>query len=84
MTLARIEGAPSGIKGVSLFAIPKLRPEGDDLVPNDVHTTQLIHKIGWKALPSVALNYGEDDDCIGWLIGEPGAGLKYMFQMKFA
>ena len=81
MTLARIEGAPSGIKGVSLFAIPKLRPEGDDLVPNDVHTTQLIHKIGWKALPSVALNYGEDDDCIGWLIGEPGAGLKYMFQM---
>lgn len=81
MTLARIEGAPEGTKGVSLFAIPRLRPEGDTIVPNDVHTTQLIHKIGWKALPSVALNYGERDDCIGWLIGEPGAGLSYMFQM---
>lgn len=81
MTLARIEGAAPGIKGVSLFAVPRLRPEGENLVPNDVHTTQLIHKVGWKALPSVALNYGENDDCIGWLIGEPGAGLSYMFQM---
>ncbi len=81
MTLGRIDGAPPGIKGVSLFAVPRLRPEGDKLAPNDVHTTQLIHKIGWKALPSVALNYGEDDDCVGWLIGEPGSGLIYMFQM---
>ena len=81
MTLGRIDGAPEGIKGVSLFCIPQRRPEGDDLIDNDVHTTQLIHKIGWKALPSVALGFGERDDCHGWLVGEPGQGLKYMFQM---
>lgn len=81
LTLARLEGGASGSRGVSLFAVPRLRPEGDKLVFNDVHTTQAIHKIGWKGLPSVGLNYGENDDCIGWLIGEPGRGLKYMFQM---
>ena len=81
MTLARIAGAPEGIKGVSLFAIPKYRVSPDGLVHNDVHTTQLIHKIGWKALPSVALGFGENDDCHGWLVGAPGHGLKYMFQM---
>jgi len=50
MVLARIEGAPAGIKGVSLFLVPKLRPEGKDLVPNDVRSAGLIHKIGWRAL----------------------------------
>ena len=81
LTLARIEGDAAGSRGVSLFAVPRMRPEGDALVFNDVHTTQAIHKIGWKGLPSVALSYGENDDCVGWLIGEPGKGLRYMFQM---
>ena len=82
MTLARIEGAPSGTRGISLFAVPKRRLEGTDLVDNDLHTAQMIHKIGWRGLPSLALSYGEDDDCHGWLVGEPNKGLGYMFQMR--
>lgn len=92
LTLARRVGDPAGTKGISLFAVPRMRPVGGDLnrlLPggdgalefNDVHTTQLIHKIGWKGLPSLGLGYGEQGDCIGWLVGEPCKGLAYMFQM---
>ncbi len=81
LTLARIEGAPPGIKGVSLFAVPKNRLEGDKLVPNDVEVAGVIHKIGWRGLPSLALAYGGSDDCRGWLVGEPHRGISYMFQM---
>jgi len=81
MTLARIAGAPPGIKGVSLFCVPKRRLEGGALVDNDVAVTQLIHKIGWRGLPSLALAYGERGDCRGWLVGEPHRGISYMFQM---
>jgi butyryl-CoA dehydrogenase len=81
MVLGRIEGAPAGIKGISLFLVPKRRPEGDRLVPNDVTIAGLIHKIGWRALPAVALNLGEEGGCHGWLVGEPHKGLAQMFQM---
>ncbi len=81
MTLARIEGAPAGTRGISLFAVPKMRLESGELVANDLHTTQMIHKIGWRGLPSLALNYGDNGDCHGWLVGEPHKGLRYMFQM---
>ncbi len=84
MTLARIRGAPAGIKGVSLFCVPKRRlsDDGDGkLVDNDVAVTGMIHKIGWRGLPSLALAYGERGDCHGWLVGEPHAGIGYMFQM---
>ncbi len=81
LTLARIEGAPAGIKGVSLFAIPKRREEGEGLVDNDCTTAGVFHKLGWRGLPSIALNFGENDDCHGWLVGEPHRGIKYMFQM---
>ena len=85
MTLARIEGAPAGTKGVSLFAVPSRRPQNADgtgeLVSNDVAVSGMIHKMGWRAFPSLALNYGENDDCVGWLVGEPNRGLSYMFQM---
>jgi alkylation response protein AidB-like acyl-CoA dehydrogenase len=84
MTLARIAGAPAGIKGVSLFCVPRRRPSDDGaraLVDNDVAVTGLIHKIGWRGLPSLALAYGERDDCRGWLVGEPHRGIAYMFQM---
>ncbi|HET9622340.1 MAG TPA: acyl-CoA dehydrogenase [Kofleriaceae bacterium] len=81
MTLARIAGAPAGMKGVSLFCVPKRRVEGDRLVDNDVAVTGVIHKIGWRGLPSVALAYGERGDCRGWLVGEPHQGIRYMFQM---
>jgi alkylation response protein AidB-like acyl-CoA dehydrogenase len=81
MTLARIDGAPPGVKGISLFAVPKLRVEDDRLVPNDTATAGLIHKIGWRGIPSIALNFGENGDCHGYLIGAPHQGLPYMFQM---
>ncbi len=82
MVLARIDGAPPGTKGVSLFLVPKLRPAGSGgLEPNDVRVPGLIHKIGWRGLPSVILALGESGDCHGWLVGEPGRGLAHMFQM---
>ena len=83
LTLARIEGAPPGIKGVSLFAVPKRR-EGEGshaLVPNDVQVAGVIHKIGWRGIASLAINFGEQGDCHGWLVGEPHRGISYMFQM---
>jgi butyryl-CoA dehydrogenase len=81
LTLARIDDAPPGIKGVSLFAVPKKRLEGGKLVPNDVHCAGAFHKMGWRGIPSIALNLGENDDCHGWLVGEPHRGISYMFQM---
>lgn len=81
MTLARIAGAPAGIKGVSLFCVPRRRVEGGALVDNDVAVAGMIHKIGWRGLPSLALSYGERGDCRGWLCGEPHQGIRYMFQM---
>jgi butyryl-CoA dehydrogenase len=81
MTLARIRGAPAGIKGVSLFCVPRRRMQAGALVDNDVAVTGLIHKIGWRGLPSLALAYGERGDCHGWLVGEPHKGISYMFQM---
>lgn len=81
MTLARIEGAPAGIKGVSLFCVPKRRSESGQLVDNDVAVAGVIHKIGWRGIPSVALAYGEHGDCRGFLVGEPNKGISYMFQM---
>jgi butyryl-CoA dehydrogenase len=81
MTLARIDGAPPGIKGVSLFAVPNRRPEGGRLVANDVHVAGAVHKLGWRGIPSLILSLGEQDDCRGWLVGERERGIAHMFQM---
>lgn len=82
LTLARRVGDRPGTKGISLFVVPRMRPTADGALEfNDVHTSQLVHKIGWKGLPSLGLSYGENDDCVGFLLGEPGKGLRYMFQM---
>ncbi len=81
LALARIEGAPAGIRGVSLFVVPKKRPQGDSLVDNDCTTTGVFHKVGWKGLPSIALTFGEKGDCHGYLVGEANKGIRYMFQM---
>jgi alkylation response protein AidB-like acyl-CoA dehydrogenase len=81
LTLARVRGAPAGIKGVSLFCVPRMRLEGGALVDNDVSVAGVIHKIGWRGLPSLALNYGERGDCRGWLVGELHQGIRHMFQM---
>jgi butyryl-CoA dehydrogenase len=81
MTLARIDGAPPGIKGVSLFAVPNQRLEGGKLVDNDVRVAGVIHKIGWRGLPSLILSYGERGDCHGRLVGQEHRGIQHMFQM---
>ncbi|MDA8142153.1 MAG: acyl-CoA dehydrogenase [Desulfobacteraceae bacterium] len=82
MMLAKIEGAPAGVKGISLFIVPNLRPTAEGgLEPNDVTTTQVYHKMGYRGAPITELSLGEKNDCRGWLVGEPHKGLAYMFQM---
>lgn len=85
LTLARIEGAPMGTKGISLFVIPKHRPTADGgLEYNDVFTAGDFQKMGQKGYATTHLVFGEEDNCRGWLVGEPNQGLKYMFQMMNA
>ena len=82
LMLARIEGAPPGVKGISLFVVPKLRPTADGgLEPNDVVCTGIFHKLGYRGAPITQLEMGEHGDCRGWLVGEENHGLRYMFQM---
>jgi len=82
LMLAKIEGAPAGIKGVSLFVVPKKRIAVDDqLVANDIVVSQIFHKLGYRGCPITELSIGEKDDCHGYLVGEPHRGIMYMFQM---
>jgi butyryl-CoA dehydrogenase len=82
LMLARIEGAPAGTKGISLFVVPRMRPdEKGNLVFNDVNTAGVFHKMGYHGAPIAHLMMGEKDDCRGFLLGEPHKGLSYMFQM---
>ncbi len=81
LMLAKIDGAPAGSKGISLFVVPKHRPENGGLVPNDVFTAGFEAKMGMKGCPVMHLVMGDNDNCKGWLVGEPNKGLKYMFQM---
>ncbi|WP_020606537.1 acyl-CoA dehydrogenase [Spirosoma spitsbergense] len=78
LMLARIDGAPKGTKGISLFVVPKYRLDGQ---PNDVTSTGVYHKMGQKGVPAMHLTMGSNDDTIGYLVGEPHQGLPYMFQM---
>jgi butyryl-CoA dehydrogenase len=78
MVLAKIPGGPAGVKGISLFIVPKLRADG---CRNDVTLAGLNHKMGYRATTNCALNFGDNNDCIGELLGEPHRGLFYMFQM---
>ena len=81
LMLARIKGAPAGVKGVSLFIVPKLRPAGGGLEPNDVNIAGVYHKLGYRGAPITQMSMGEAGDCRGWLVGEPNKGLFYMFKM---
>ena len=82
LMLAKIAGAPAGVKGISLFVVPKHRPGADGtLVSNDVATSGIYHKLGYRGCPIAQLSMGDKNDCRGWLVGEPHQGLKYMFQM---
>lgn len=86
LVLARIEGAPPGVKGISLFIVPKFRVQADGSLgihkdDNDVALTGLIHKMGCRGATSTMLAFGEKGACQGELIGEPHQGLRYMFHM---
>ena len=83
MVLAKIKGAPAGVKGISLFIVPKflVDDEGNPTERNGVSLAGLIHKLGYRGTTSTALSFGDDAPCHGYLVGEPHQGLKYMFQM---
>jgi butyryl-CoA dehydrogenase len=82
LMLAKIEGGPPGVKGISLFVVPAKRTEADGgLVPNDIVVSQVFHKMGYRGSPITELSIGDNDDCRGYLLGEPHKGLGYMFQM---
>jgi alkylation response protein AidB-like acyl-CoA dehydrogenase len=82
MVLARIEGAPAGTKGISIFIVPKFRyDDAGNLVDNDVSTMAVEKKMGIHGSSTCALNFGEKDNCIGYLLGEENQGMKIMFNM---
>jgi len=83
LVLAKIKDAPAGVKGISLFIVPKFRLDKNNqpAESNDVNLSGLFHKMGYRGTTSTILSFGEKDDCTGYLIGEPHHGLKYMFHM---
>ena len=82
LMLAKIDGAPAGVRGISMFIVPNQRPTASgSLEPNDVTVTQVYHKMGYRGAPITELSIGEKNDCRGYLVGEPHKGLSYMFQM---
>ena len=82
LVLARMEGAPAGTKGISLFIVPKKRlDENGNLIDNDVTTVGDFQKMGQRGYCTTYLGFGDADDCKAWLVGEAHQGLKYMFLM---
>jgi alkylation response protein AidB-like acyl-CoA dehydrogenase len=86
LVLARMEGAPEGVRGISLFIVPKVKvdPDGSLGKSNDVLCERVEEKLGLHASPTCELNFGGHDDCIGFLCGEANQGLSQMFQMMNA
>ena len=86
LVLARVQGAPEGVKGISLFVCPKflVKPDGTPGERNDVYCVSIEHKMGIKASPTAVLQYGDHGGAIGYLVGEENRGLEYMFIMMNA
>ena len=85
LVLARVEGAPKGTKGISLFIVPKNRKLDDgSLEPNDVTSVADFQKMGQKGYCTTHLGFGDKEDCRGWLVGEENNGLRCMFVMMNA
>ena len=86
LVLARVAGAPEGVKGISLFVVPKFLVNADGSLGarNDVHCVSIEHKLGIKASPTAVLQYGDHGGAIGYLVGEENRGLEYMFIMMNA
>jgi len=83
MVLARLPDAPEGVKGISLFVVPKylVNPDGSLGARNDVRCVSIEHKLGIHASPTCVMAYGDKEGAIGHLVGEPNRGLEYMFTM---
>ena len=83
LVLARASGAPEGVKGISLFVVPKFMVNADGSLGsrNDVHCVSIEHKLGIKASPTAVLQYGDHGGAVGYLVGEENRGLEYMFIM---
>jgi acyl-CoA dehydrogenase len=83
MVLARTPDAPEGVKGISLFIVPKYLPDenGARGARNDVRCVSIEHKLGIHASPTCVLSYGDNGGAIGYLIGQENRGLEYMFIM---
>jgi alkylation response protein AidB-like acyl-CoA dehydrogenase len=86
LVLARVTGAPEGVKGISLFVVPKfmVNKDGSLGARNDVHCVSIEHKMGIKASPTAVLQYGDHVCAIGYLVGQENRGLEYMFIMMNA
>nr|MBP6777832.1 acyl-CoA dehydrogenase [Piscinibacter sp.] len=86
LVLARIVGAPEGVKGISLFVVPKFMVDADGSLGarNDVHCVSIEHKLGIKASPTAVLQFGDHGGAIGTLVGQENRGLEYMFVMMNA
>jgi butyryl-CoA dehydrogenase len=83
LVLARLPDAPPGVKGISLFTVPKFHTDEQGRVGerNDVALAGLIHKCGWRGTTSTMLSFGENDACVGEMVGRPNEGLACMFHM---
>ena len=83
LVLARVKGAVKGVKGISLFIVPKFMVNDDGSLGerNDVTLAGLFHKMGGRGQTSTALNFGEKEGAVGYLVGEENRGLMYMFHM---
>ncbi|MFH1117064.1 MAG: acyl-CoA dehydrogenase [Pseudomonadota bacterium] len=81
LVLARIEGSPPGTKGISIFIVPKKRLQDGTLADNDITTVSVEKKLGLHGSATCALNFGEKNDCIGYLLGEENGGMRIMFNM---
>jgi alkylation response protein AidB-like acyl-CoA dehydrogenase len=86
LVLARVSGAPEGVKGISLFVVPKFMVSKDGSLGarNDVHCVSIEHKMGIKASPTAVLQYGDHGGAIGYVVGQENRGLEYMFIMMNA
>jgi acyl-CoA dehydrogenase len=86
LVLARIDGAPEGVKGISLFCVPKfmINADGSNGARNDVRCISIEHKLGIHASPTCVMSFGEQEGAVGYLLGPPHAGLSFMFIMMNA
>ncbi len=83
LVLARLPDAPAGTRGISLFVVPKFLPDakGNLTLRNDLKCTGLENKLGIHASPTCTMSFGDGDECLGWLVGREGGGMRAMFTM---